>query len=246
MSGLILEMNLSIGRYVNNQFVGFSPNATNATKLEIKMDGELKTRISKRRNSYGQVLDSVAIPKPPECSIEVDNVGDAEIIAMGVMGTSSAVSAVATATVTDSNFTVSALNMWLPIGYRNITGLTVKKADDSALNSSNYELYQFETGMIKFSGGVTVGDIVKLSFSHHEESHVAISGMTDSIIKTRLFGDGRNLVNGKNCTLDIWEVPFSSKAALDFMSGDFMKMPLTGTCNTPVGKSSPFEIKYYD
>lgn len=242
--GYLFEGNLLVGKFINDVFEGFS-DPLNAVKLELKMDGELKTRISKRRGKYGQAVDSVAIPKPVECSIEVDSAGDAEVLSMAVMGTNTTVAAVATSTVTDANFTVTSLNTWLPLNHRNITGLTIKKADDSTLESTNYKLYEFQAGMLKFTGGITEGSVVKLSYSHTEEAHTVTEGMTNSLIKTRLFFDGKNLANGKNVTVDIWEVAFISKAVIDFMSGDFVKIPLSGTCNTPTGKNSPFEIKNY-
>src|SRR3546814_11702293 len=45
-----------------------------------------KQRISKIRDNYGEVLDTVIIPKPPELSIELDE-GDAETVGMALMGT---------------------------------------------------------------------------------------------------------------------------------------------------------------
>jgi len=243
--GYLFEGNLMVARFQNGVFGGFA-DPLNATKFELKFSGERKDRISKRRAQYGQAVDSVAIPKPVECSIEVDSAGDAEILAMAVMGENLTVASAANATVTDASFTVLALNVWLPIfGHRNITNMTVKNPDDSSLASTNYAIYNFETGMVKFTGGVTVGDVVKLSYSHHEEGHIVTNSMTNSLIKSRLFFDGKNLADGKNVTVDVWEVAFSSQATLDFMSGDFMKVPLTGTCNTPNGKNSPFEIKNY-
>lgn len=247
MAGIIAAGNLFMGRYENGVFKGYPQEPVNATKFEIKTDGELKTRTSRQIGSYGQVKGSVGIPKPMGVAIEVDDAADAQMLGIALMGTvTSANAATLPTVVTDQNFTVLSLGKYLPIGHRNITNLTVKKADDSVVSPTNYSLYPRANGMIAFSGGVTEGEIVKLSFSHQDDAQTLITPMTQSIVKAKVWLDGENLETGKPFEVEFHEVVFLAKAALDFMNADFMKVALEGTPQTPIGYTSPCKYIKYD
>src|SRR3546814_1682041 len=87
MSGLLWSGNVHMALLNDDgSFAGFL-DLKNAVKLGIKSgEGDEKQRISKMRDNYGEVLDTVIIPKPPELSIELDE-GDAETVGMALMGT---------------------------------------------------------------------------------------------------------------------------------------------------------------
>ena len=70
-----------------------------AGKLEIKPNVEQKELVSKGRDTYGQVLASVSIPKPADFSIEFLE-ADRQVLAMALMGQDADIS-VAAGTVTD-------------------------------------------------------------------------------------------------------------------------------------------------
>src|SRR3546814_4760983 len=88
MSGLLWSGNVHMALLNDDgSFAGFL-DLKNAVKLGIKSgEGDEKQRISKIRDNYGEVLDTVIIPKPPELSIELDE-GDAETVGMALMGRS--------------------------------------------------------------------------------------------------------------------------------------------------------------
>jgi len=246
MAGIIAAGDLRIARWENGDFKAFQEMPINCTKFEIKPDGEFKTRMLTQIEKYGQVGGGVGLPKPMSLSIEVDDSDDAEVLGIALMGTVYTEAAATNATpVTDESFVVKELNGYLPLNHTNITNLVVKTQADVVINPSNYKLYPRKTGMILFSGGVTKGETVKLSYSHQAGSNTKIKVMTNSLIKAQVWLDGVNLETGKDFEVKFHRVGFLSKSALNFMSGDFVKTALEGTPETPTGFDSPCDyIKY--
>ena len=57
-----------------------------ATKFEIKPNSDLKEMVSRGRATYGQVIESVPLPKPSDLSVTFGEV-NRESLAMALFGT---------------------------------------------------------------------------------------------------------------------------------------------------------------
>ena len=76
----------------------------NTTSLSLKTDSEKKQRISRRRASWGQPLDSISLKKPTELKLKLDTF-DKTNLAMALHGKESVIEA-QIRTVTDEEITV--------------------------------------------------------------------------------------------------------------------------------------------
>ena len=128
MSGFLGSGDLYINRIVNNVPAGWEgPFA--ASKFEIKADSELKEQVSRGRYTYGQINESVALPKPFDLNIEMDTV-DKTGLSLALMGTAAAANQTS-GTITDEAVTV-ALGKWVALSKANFSGpLTVKNTAGS-------------------------------------------------------------------------------------------------------------------
>ena len=126
--GFLGAGDLYISRY--NPTTGLFDDFTGpfeATKFEVKPNVELKEMSSRGRSSYGQVIESVALPQPADFTLELPEVNK-ESLSIALLGTESAINQTA-GTLTAASVTVTSKDAWLDIGKQNITaGLVVKDA----------------------------------------------------------------------------------------------------------------------
>ena len=88
------------------------------SKFEIKPNVELKEQVSKGRESYGQVIETVAIQQPADLSVDLAEVNK-ETLAVALLGT---VAALSQSSGTISNEAVTAkLDKWVPLSKANFT-----------------------------------------------------------------------------------------------------------------------------
>ena len=88
-------------------------------KFEVKANSELRERVSKSRNGYGQVVASAAIPQPFDLSITLGE-ADSNGLSIALLGT------VTTATQTSGNLTAASVtarrNKWVALTKARLTG----------------------------------------------------------------------------------------------------------------------------
>lgn len=101
----------------------------NATKLEIKSDGEVKEQLSKGRGTYGQVIATATLPKPTQISVDLNQM-DSTVLAMAFMGEVVTINE-ASGSVTDEAVTALAVGKYVDLAKRNLaeTNLDVRKRD---------------------------------------------------------------------------------------------------------------------
>ena len=215
-------------------------------KLEVKPNAEQKDLISKGRDSYGQVIASVALPQPADFSIEFSEM-DENALTMALMGTQAAHS-VSAGTVTDEAVTAR-VGKWVDLVQANVSSVVVTDSTGATTytEGTDYEV-NARLGMIRvLSGGaINDGDSLLVDYSYGAESGVKITGITEPIIKLAILMDGRNLVNGRDCRVEVWEAQVTADAAIDFLSSDFLTASLKGRMITPSGKSGPIDVTYLD
>ena len=213
-----------------------------AGKLEIKPNVEQKELVSKGRDTYGQVLASVSIPKPADFAIEFLE-ADRQVLAMALMGQDADIS-VAAGTVTDESVTAH-LGRWSFLDHANVSSVVVTDSTGATtyVEGTDYEVDERQGGIRPLPGGsISDGDELLVDYAYGAESGYRIAGMRESIIKMAIRMDGKNLVDGRDCRVVIYEAQVAADEAVDFLSGDFLTTALKGRMITPAGMGEPFVV----
>ena len=200
MSGLIAALNVHTALLNDDgSFAGFM-DLKNSIKLAINPgEGEEKQRLSRQRDNYGQVLDSVVIPGIPNVTVDYDE-ADAETVAMALQGTVAALT-VASATRTAVDFVVTALDAWLELGDRfiNTSGFELHEnaAGPLLVNGTDY-VVDYTMGLVKFlsTGSVALNDTIEKTYTTREVTGKRVSGSKKNQLRVRLLGNGKNLATG--------------------------------------------------
>ena len=216
-----------------------------ATKFEVKPNVELKEMSSRGRSSYGQVIESVALPQPAEFTLELPEVNK-ESLSIALLGTESAINQNA-GTLTDAPVTVTSKDTWLDIGRQNITaGLVVKDATGvtTCVLGTAYVLDN-RMGWIKIlPGSAIVKDaVIEVTGAYGAVGGTLIRGATNSQIRAKFRLDGVNFADQLPVIVDVWEAIISADSAFDFLSNEFASISLPGRLKTPTGKTEPFQVQ---
>lgn len=244
--GFLGAGDLYISRY--NPTTGLFDDFTGpfeATKFEVKPNVELKEMSSRGRSTYGQVIESVALPQPADFTLELPEVNK-ESLAIALLGTESAINQTA-GTLTDAPVTVTSKDTWLNLGKQNITaGLVVK--DETGVTTYvmgvDYVLNN-RMGWIKIlPGSVIVKDaVIEVTGAYGAVGGTLIRGATNSQIRAKFRLDGVNFADQLPVIVDVWEAVISADSAFDFLSNDFASISLPGRLKTPAGKTEPFQVQ---
>jgi len=217
-----------------------------AGKLEIKPNSEIKEQISKGRDTYGQVIASVAINKPAEISVVLTQV-DRKALAIAFLGEDTAHGVTASSAVDEAITARHGKGVFL--AKRNVSSVVVTDATGVTTYVLNTD-YTLDTrlGMITAlsTGAITDGQSLLVDYSYAAESGYKIQGATKPLVKMGLFLDGKNMVDGASCYVSIWETQVAPESAVDFLADDWAEITLKGTMVTPTGKSEPFTVTMLD
>ncbi len=244
MKGLLFAGNVLIDRQnPDGTWAGFQ-GPLNVTKLELKAEVEKKSRTSKKADSYGQSLGTAYLPKPFGLTIEMDD-QPADVLAMALLGDVSDINE-GSGNVTDQLLTLPAGYKWVDIGKPNLAaaGLGVKLADDTVVNLADVEI-NYASGLIRAKPGGALGNAetpIKFTYQHNAITGKRISAGTNSIIKTRMKLDGKNLEDGSDIRGEIPLATLAPSAGLDLFSSDFVTTVLQGEANLAQGYNSPFVL----
>lgn len=135
------------------------------SKFEIKPNIEIREQISRGRDTYGQVIESVALQQPSELSIDLTEV-NRETLAIALLGTTAALSQVA-GTLTNEIVT-GRLDQWVPLskgalsGNTTVSGAAVAAAFTGAIATTTLTVSAVSSGTLSVGqviagAGVTVG-----------------------------------------------------------------------------------------
>lgn len=238
--GLFLEANVMYKAENTNFYVDIG----NVTELTFSTDGaETKDRISRQKGTSGNALDTINIPGKTVFSLTFDTFRKMNL-AMAVMGTDVEASQ-AVETVTDLTFKVTDLDRFIAIGKRNIDVATVvaKTSANAAIDKSLIEV-NAKLGLIKIKSGgnVNKGDNIKLTFKTLAREGYLINAATISSFKGELLLDVKNLVNGKEFTVEAGNVTFAAEGGINWVGEDFGSATLKGTAALMEGKNTPYTI----
>lgn len=212
----------------------------NTTKLGIKPASTIKEQKSKKRDSYGQPLEVVALQEVGELSAVVETVNRTGL-RYAFMGEDMAYSQTS-GTVTDEA-TIAKLDGWVKLAYEDISALVLTNvgATVTYVLGTDYEV-NARLGMYKAKTGGTITDAQPLlaDYSRAAFTGAAIRGNVKPQIRARLLLDGKNLVDDSIGILDVWEVVLSTSSEFDWFKDDWNTVELTGRLKTPAGKTEPF------
>lgn len=248
--GFLGAGDLYISRYnpATGTFEGFK-GPYEATKFEIKPNVELKELSSKGRTTYGQVIESVALPQPAEFTLEMPEVNK-QSLSLALLGTETSVNQ-GSGTWTDTPVVVTNKDVWLDLGKMNVAeaGFTVENAGGTTtyVKGTDYEI-NYKMGWLKILPGSAIaqGATVNVSGTYAAVSGTSIAGATQSQIRAQFRLHGVNFADGLPVIVDVWEGIIAADAAFDFLSDDFATLSLPGRLKTPAGKSEPFVVQLLD
>lgn len=248
MSGFIGSGDLYMDRFDDDGNAQGFIDVGNAIKFAIAEDAEIKECESRRKATYGQVLDSVPIKKPASISITLNDL-KVENLAMVLFGDISDIN-ITGAVITDEALTAR-LDKWVELAYRNVTAASVTVTDSAGVTTyvedTDYEV-DYSLGMIKAlsSGAITEAEALLVDYTYGNLTGKKIAGSAKPIIKCSLKLDGENQVNQKDCLVNVFEAVLKPAGEIDFLADDFNEVTFEGTLNTPSGKTSPYEVEYMD
>lgn len=94
------------------------------------------------------------------------------------------------------------------------------------------------------AGGLfAAGQHVKVSSAYGAYSGSSINGGTTPDLRVSFVLDGRNLADGSLVKVEVYEAIVAPSAAIEFLSGQFIGVPLAGRMKTPLGKTAPFNVR---
>ena len=216
-----------------------------STKFEIKPNSELKEMSSRGRSTYGQVIESVPLPKPADLSVTFAEVNK-ESIAMALFGTASVVNQ-GSGSITDEVVT-AALGKWVQLAHGNVATagfvVTNSAATVTYVLGTDYEV-NYRIGMIRAIPGGAIADAasLKVDYAYNAISGTAIAGGTQTQVRAQFKLDGVNFANQLPVIVDVWEAVLTPDSAFDFLQNDFAEIALKGRLKTPAGKTEPFKVE---
>jgi hypothetical protein len=248
--GFIGAGDLYINRYnpATAAFEGFK-GPFEASKFEIKPNVELKELASRGRSSYGQVIESVPVPQPADFTVELPEV-NRETLSLALLGVQSALNQ-GSGTWTNAPIVVTAKDVWLDLGKRNVTAAGFQVQD--ATNTTTYVLgtdYEINYAMgwlkIKPASAIAAAATLEVSGAYAAVSGALVKGAIESQIRAQFRLHGKNMADGLPCIVDVFEAVIAADAAFDFLADDFNTVSMPGRMKTPAGKDSPFTIELLD
>lgn len=241
--GFLGAGDLFIARYVGGVLQAYQ-GPYECTKFEIKPNVELKEMTSKGRTTYGQVIESVAIPQPADLTVDLPEVNK-ESLAIALMGSTTAVTQ-SSGTLSDEVVTVTALDTWLPTSKHDFTAMTAKTSSDVALTEGEDFIVDKQQGWIKVlstnNNSVAAASTIKVSGAYEATAGYKIAGMTEPQLRARFKLVGKNFVDGLAFDCIVYEAVIAADSAFDFLQDDFASISLPGRMKTPAGFTEPFVV----
>lgn len=225
-------VSLSPWNPVAQAFEGFG-EPVDADKFEIKPNSEEKTSESRSHLDYGQARASVIIPRPTEISIEL-SASSVKALAMQFQGQVEALTQ-SSGTMTNRPVVVSAISVWLPVGFRNLaeSGFVVTDVAGTTtyVRGTHYEV-NWSRGEIRFlpdvAGTPAVASTVHIDGTYAAVDGKRIIGGRVTQVRTRLRLDGQNMVNGETVEVDVLDCTLGTSEGFDFLGSDFSAIRLSG------------------
>jgi hypothetical protein len=246
--GFLGAGDLYIARYVGGVLQAYQ-GPYECAKFEIKPNVDLKELVSKGRDTYGQVIESVAIPQPADLTVDLPEVNK-ESLAIAMLGTVAAISQTA-GTLTDESVVVTDLDSWYALTKSALTGtaggtLVVKNQAGSTtyVEGTDY-IVERQSGMIKalVGGAIAAASTIKVTTPYASTTGNEIKGMTDAQLRARFKLVGKNFADNLPIEVTVYEAIIAADSAFDFLQDDFATISLPGRMKTPTGFTEPFIVR---
>jgi len=217
-----------------------------AEKFAYKPNSEKMEKVSKGRNTYGQVRATVFKPTAPEFSVTLGQ-ANRENLPLALMGVSADID-VAGGTITAQEITVTTVGGWIELPWANLkaAGFTVtNEAGTTTYDVDDHYTVNYAMGWLRIlpGSGIPADAKLKISGSYGAITGTKISASTVNQLRARFILDGKNLVDGSPVKATAKQVAMSSDAEFDMLGDDFAEIPLTGSVETPVGHATGFEVE---
>ncbi len=244
--GFLGAGDLYIARQVGGVFLEYE-GPYECTKFEIKPNVDLKEQVSKGRSTYGQIIETVAIPKPAQLSVDLAEVNKTSL-SIALLGTTAAL-AQASGTITAEAVTVK-LGSWVPLTKAALTGSPVVTHTSGAptyVAGVDY-LINPQLGWIKALVGGAIVDAasVKVTSTYAAITGTEILGQTQSQVRAKFKLDGINFADDLPVIVTVHEAVIAADSAFDFLANDFNTVSLPGRMKTPTGFTEPFTVHLRD
>lgn len=205
-------------------------------KFEIKPNSELKELVSKGRSTYGQVIESVAVPKPADLTVELSEVNQLSL-SIALFGTTAALAQSSSAL---SESVVGVLNKWVPFTKGRLDPAV--PVTSGALVEGTDFIVNYTLGWVK---ALTAGAVGSQAYAGQALAiaGTTISGMTQTQVRAGFLLDGKNFADDLPTIVEVYEAIVSADAAVDFLADDFNVVTLPGRMKTPTGFLTPFTVK---
>ncbi|MFN7817797.1 MAG: hypothetical protein ACK5OQ_16330 [Burkholderiales bacterium] len=192
---------LYIARYVNGAFEDYS-GPYECDQFEIKPNIDLKEKTSRGRSTYGQVIESVAVPQPADLTVALSEVNK-ESLAIALLGTTAVLNQTS-GTLTNERFAAK-LDKWVALSKANFTG-TVTVAGDAAsvtgaiagttLTVSAVASGTLHVGQTLTGSGVTVGTTITALGTGTGGTGTYTVSATQTVTSTAISASGPTYVDG--------------------------------------------------
>lgn len=244
--GFLGAGDLYIARYVSGAFLEYE-GPFECDKFEIKPAVDIKEKTSKGRASYGQVIESVPVPKPSTLTVDLAEVNK-QSLALALFGTTAAL-AQASGTMTAITV-VAKLGYWVALPFAALTGVPVvtnSGATVTYVNGVDY-LINPQLGWFKALPGGAIADAasLRLTSTYAAISGTIIAGQTQTQVRAKFKLDGKNFADDLPVIVTVHEAIIAADSAFDFLAGDFNSVSLPGRMKTPVGFTEPFNVHLRD
>jgi len=240
--GFIGAGDLYIARYASGVLQGMV-GPYESTKFEIKPASDLKELVSRGRTTYGQIVETVAIPKPASLNVDLVEVNK-ETLAIALFGTA-AVLTQTSGTWATAVALVTKHGEWAALPKGAVSSLVVKDATETTtyVDGQDY-IVNSEMGWVKTlsTGAIAASATLKVTGAYGAISGTEISGMTDSQVRVQFVLHGKNFADDLPVIVTVYEALLSADQAFDFLKNDFNTVGLKGQMKTPSGYLTPFTV----
>ncbi len=216
----------------------------NASKLELKVEADTKKLTSRQRATYGQTLASVTNITGSTVSLSINQM-DVDTLAAVFLGAAIDLTG-AGGSITAENVT-AILDRWVDLAQpgSGVSTVVVMDATDITTYTEGTD-YTVNTrlGMIQAlsTGAIAADDVLHVDYTYGAESGKKITGATQSTVKVKLRLDGKNIEDGTDVQVNVFEALIKPSSPVDFLAEDFAEIQFEGELLTPAGKSWPFEV----
>lgn len=219
----------------------------NTTNLSIQTSSEKKQRVSKRKDSIGQSLDSISIKNPSEIKWGFDTF-DRTNLAMALMGESALIAAKAEK-VTDEQITIGTKGQWYKVSLDNldVSKVSVKNHLDAKVETTDFEVNE-TLGLIMIKpdcANVQDGEIIKVTASTKDTGGYAIDADTVGDYDLEIMLDGINRVTGERIKLHVPSAVVAADSEIDWFNEDFNSASFAGNPVLVAGYKSTYSVKVF-